>query len=60
MKAKTIITVLFIMLCFSGFSQKFQGVVIKTSLGNITCEIDTVHAPVTAHNFLNHIKLNVI
>jgi len=29
----------------------------KTSLGNITCEIDTVHAPVTALNFLKHIEL---
>jgi peptidyl-prolyl cis-trans isomerase A (cyclophilin A) len=58
MKAKTIITILFIILCFSGFSQKLPGVVIKTSLGNITCEIDTAHAPVTANNFLNHVKLN--
>jgi len=58
MKAKSLITILLIMLCFSGFSQKLPRVVIKTSLGNITCEIDTVHAPVTAHNFLNHIKLN--
>ncbi|HSO87446.1 MAG TPA: peptidylprolyl isomerase [Draconibacterium sp.] len=58
MKVKTLITILFIVLCFSGFSQNLPGVVMKTSLGNITCEIDTVHAPVTAHNFLNHIKLN--
>ena len=29
----------------------------ETSLGNIVCEIDTIHAPVTAHNFLKHIEL---
>jgi len=58
MKVKTLITILFIVLFFSGFSQKLPRVVMKTSLGNITCEIDTVHAPVTAYNFLNHIKLN--
>lgn len=57
MKAKTIIAFLLIMLCFSGFSQKLPKVVIETSLGNIMCEIDTIHAPVTAHNFLKHIKL---
>ena len=58
MKAKTFVTILFIALFYSGFSQKLPRIVMKTSLGYITCEIDTVHAPVTAHNFLNHIKLN--
>ena len=57
MKAKTIVTVFFIMLSFRGYSQKLPRVVMKTSLGNITCEIDTVHAPVTALNFLKHIQL---
>lgn len=58
MKAKTIVAVLFLILSFSGFSQKLPRVVMKTSLGNVVCEIDTVHAPVTALNFLKHIKLN--
>ena len=57
MKAKTTIAILFIVLCFSGFSQKLPRVVMQTSLGNIMCEIDTIHAPVTALNFLKHIEL---
>jgi len=57
MKAKTIIAVLLIMLFISGFSQKLPKVVIETSLGNIMCEIDTVHASVTANNFLRHVEL---
>ena len=57
MKVKTLITILFIVLFFSGFSQKLPRVVMQTSLGNIICEIDTVHAPVTALNFLRHIEL---
>jgi peptidyl-prolyl cis-trans isomerase A (cyclophilin A) len=28
----------------------------ETSLGKIVCEIDTIHAPVTSHNFLNHVQ----
>lgn len=57
MKAKTFVTILFMAFFFSGFSQKLPRIVMKTSFGNITCEIDTVHAPVTAQNFLKHIKL---
>lgn len=57
MKAKTFVTIFFMAFFFSGFSQKLPRIVMKTSLGYITCEIDTVHAPVTAHNFLKHIKL---
>ncbi len=36
--------------------QPLPKTIFKTSVGNIICEIDTVHAPVTARNFLNHIK----
>ncbi len=36
--------------------QPLPKTIFKTSLGKIICEIDTVHAPVTARNFLNHIK----
>jgi peptidyl-prolyl cis-trans isomerase A (cyclophilin A) len=57
MKAKTFVTILFMAFFFSGFSQKLPRIVMKTSFGNITCEIDTVHAPVTALNFLRHIEL---
>jgi peptidyl-prolyl cis-trans isomerase A (cyclophilin A) len=37
-------------------AQPLPKTVLKTSFGNIVCEIDTVHAPVTAKNFLNHVK----
>ncbi len=40
----------------SGFSQNLPKVKMETSLGNIIIEIDTINAPVTATNFLNHIK----
>ena len=46
----------FLIMILSGFGQKLPEVNFKTSLGNIVCEIDTVHAPVTAKNFLNHLK----
>ena len=50
-------SILFISLVFSGFSQKLPKVNLETSFGKIVCEIDTVHAPVTALNFLKHIEL---
>ena len=56
MKAKMPFTILLLSLVFIGFSQKLPRVVMETSLGNIVCEIDTVHALVTAHNFLSHIQ----
>ena len=40
----------------SGFSQTLPKVKMETSLGDIVVEIDTINAPVTAINFLNHIK----
>jgi peptidyl-prolyl cis-trans isomerase A (cyclophilin A) len=43
-------------IAIAGFSQNLPVVKIKTSLGKIECEIDTIHAPVTALNFLNHIE----
>ena len=46
----------FLIMILSGFGQKLPEVNFKTSLGNIVCEIDTIHAPVTAKNFLNHVK----
>lgn len=47
---------MFISLGFAGFSQKLPKVTMETMFGNILCEIDTVHAPVTALNFLKHIE----
>ena len=43
-------------IAIAGFSQNLPVVKIKTSLGKIECEIDTIHAPVTSHNFLNHVE----
>ena len=56
MKSKTIITIIFISLVFTGFSQKLPTVKMETSFGKIVCEIDTIHAPITAKNFLTHLK----
>jgi peptidyl-prolyl cis-trans isomerase A (cyclophilin A) len=56
MKMKIILYFVFFLLVFPGFSQKLPRTSFKTSLGEIVCEIDTVHAPVTAKNFLNHVK----
>lgn len=46
----------FLIMILSGFGQKLPEVNFKTSFGKIVCEIDTIHAPVTAKNFLNHVK----
>lgn len=46
-------------LFFIGFqanAQKLPHVKMETDLGNIWFEIDTIHAPITATNFLNHVK----
>jgi peptidyl-prolyl cis-trans isomerase A (cyclophilin A) len=55
-KLKTIITVALFLAAFNGFCQPLPKAVFKTELGDIICEIDTVHAPVTSYNFLNQIK----
>jgi len=56
MKAKTIFTFMFVSLALAGFSQKLPIIKMETAVGRIVCEIDTIHAPVTAMNFLNHLK----
>lgn len=56
MKAYTFFSIMFILIALTGFSQKLPIVKMETSLGKIVCEIDTVHAPVTAKNFLKHLK----
>ncbi len=50
---------IFLVLIFSVFIGKAQPlpkVICSTSFGDIILEIDTIHAPVTGKNFLNHIK----
>jgi len=39
-----------------GFGQDLPLVTFQTDFGKIVCEIDTVKAPITALNFLNHVK----
>ena len=56
MKRRIFISIILIAFFLNGFGQKLPRVKMETSFGNIVCEIDTVHAPATAHNFLNHIK----
>jgi len=56
MKASTIFSIMYILIGHTGFSQKLPTVKMETSFGKIVCEIDTVHAPVTAKNFLKHLK----
>jgi peptidyl-prolyl cis-trans isomerase A (cyclophilin A) len=56
-KVKTFFSIMFITLVFACLSQKLPIITMKTSVGKIVCEIDTVHAPVTALNFLKNIEL---
>jgi len=49
--------ILFCVLMFlKGFGQDLPLVTFQTDFGKIVCEIDTVKAPITALNFLNHVK----
>ncbi|MBK6282148.1 MAG: peptidylprolyl isomerase [Draconibacterium sp.] len=50
------LTTIILVLAHFGFSQSLPVVTIETTFGTIFCEIDTIHAPVTAYNFLNHIQ----
>jgi peptidyl-prolyl cis-trans isomerase A (cyclophilin A) len=38
-------------------AQEFPVVVIQTALGNIEVEVDSIHAPITAANFLRYVDL---
>lgn len=40
-----------------GFAQVLPRVVIRTDLGDMEAEIDTIHAPVTSANFLRYVDL---
>ncbi len=58
MKLKIMLTTTIIALAINSFSQKLPVVSVATSLGEIVCEIDTIHAPLTALNFLNHVQMD--
>ncbi len=45
-----------LLLLIFGCTPKLPKVKIETSVGNIVVEIDTINAPVTATNFLNHVN----
>jgi peptidyl-prolyl cis-trans isomerase A (cyclophilin A) len=56
MKPKFIFLIVSILIFLNIHAQQLPKTIFKTSLGNIVCEIDTVHAPVTARNFLAHLQ----
>jgi peptidyl-prolyl cis-trans isomerase A (cyclophilin A) len=56
MKPKFTLLIVSIFILIKINAQQLPHAVFKTSLGEIVCEIDTIHAPVTGVNFLNHIK----
>lgn len=56
MKRRILLSIILCTFILNGFAQKLPRVTMETSFGNIVCEIDTVHAPVTANNFLNHVQ----
>lgn len=47
-----------LVLVFQTIAQELPRVEMKTDFGNIVVEIDTVNAPLTATNFLEHVKAN--
>jgi len=53
---KIIFTIVSFAIAHIGFSQNLPVVTMETQLGKIVCEIDTIHAPVTALNFLNQVQ----
>ncbi len=56
MKPKFAFLIVLIFFFTNIYAQQLPKTVFKTSLGEILCEIDTIHAPVTAKNFLTHLK----
>ena len=54
MKLSCLITTVF--LALTGISQELPKVKMVTNLGEILVELDTIHAPITARNFLYHVK----
>lgn len=56
MKKSIFLFIVAIFLFWRGASQDLPEVEIQTSFGDIRIEIDTIKAPVTAKNFLEHIE----
>jgi len=56
MKLKFAILIVIIFFVTKMYAQQLPKAVFNTPLGEIVCEIDTIRAPVTAINFLNHLK----
>jgi peptidyl-prolyl cis-trans isomerase A (cyclophilin A) len=55
MRQFLLLSILFILIN-SVWAQPLPKVEIRTSLGKMVVEVDTIHAPVTAKNFLNHVE----
>jgi peptidyl-prolyl cis-trans isomerase A (cyclophilin A) len=55
MRQFLLLSILFILIN-SVWAQPLPKVEIITSLGKMVVEVDTIHAPVTAKNFLNHVE----
>ena len=53
---KTVFIIIATFLFLNGFGQSLPKVKFTTSLGEITVEIDTVNAPISANNFLKHVN----
>jgi len=53
---KTVFIIITTFLSINSFSQSLPKVKLTTSLGKIVLGIDTIHAPVTAKNFLKHVE----
>lgn len=56
MKPKFAFLIASILFATTIHAQQLPKTIFKTPLGEIVCEIDTVHAPVTAKNFLMHLN----
>lgn len=55
-KMKGIGLIIALFLFLNSFSQQLPKVKMESSVGNIIVEVDKIHAPVTAKNFLKHVE----
>lgn len=61
MKMRKILVLIILFFFFlNGIGQPLPKVKMETSIGNILIEVDTIHAPVTAKNFLKLVKSGVM
>ena len=56
MKNSIFLLLISVFVAFQACNESLPKVKIETSLGDIIVEIDTVNAPATGENFLNHVK----